>query len=213
MKTQSQGRAAVWMWCELCGGGSLSHQCCKTLVSRPYDPDKCLSLTSQALRSYWQSRCARKHNLSWSRTNSRICHCDQSELHCFPLSWQCFCMRLQCLLPSHSIPPPSSCSLSGSLCPAPGHRGMVVHESLVCPEQLNCPLFFRKILQVPQILCFFSHFCVFEPFPTMTVLFWDPSFHTEDNWRTHTIITEGSNTHCCSRRKNDPLREFIKLEN
>ncbi len=31
----------------------------------------------------------------------------------------------------------------------------------------------------------FQHFCVFEPFPTMTVWFWDPSFHTEDNWGTH----------------------------
>ncbi len=28
-------------------------------------------------------------------------------------------------------------------------------------------------------------FCVFEPFPTMTVRFLDPSFHTEDNWGTH----------------------------
>ncbi len=31
----------------------------------------------------------------------------------------------------------------------------------------------------------FQHFCVFEPFPTMTVWFLDPSFHTEDNWGTH----------------------------
>ncbi len=31
----------------------------------------------------------------------------------------------------------------------------------------------------------FQHFCVFEPFPTMTVWFWDPSFHTKDNWGTH----------------------------
>lgn len=108
------------MWSELCEGGSLIHQCCKKLVSRPYDLDKHLSLTSQALRSYWQSCCIGKRNLSCSRTNSRICHCDQSELHCFPLSWQCFCMRRQCLLPSHSIPPPSSCSLSGPQCPAPG---------------------------------------------------------------------------------------------
>ncbi len=29
---------------------------------------------------------------------------------------------------------------------------IVVHESLVCPEQLNCLLFFRKILQLPQFL-------------------------------------------------------------
>ncbi len=30
----------------------------------------------------------------------------------------------------------------------------------------------------------FQHFCVFEPFQTMTVWFWDPSFHTELNWET-----------------------------
>ncbi len=30
-----------------------------------------------------------------------------------------------------------------------------------------------------------QHFCVFEPFPTMTVWFWDASFHTEDDWGTH----------------------------
>ncbi len=41
---------------------------------------------------------------------------------------------------------------------------IVVHESLVCPEQLNCLLFFRKILQVPQILRFSSIFVYLNPF-------------------------------------------------
>ncbi len=49
---------------------------------------------------------------------------------------------------------------------------IVVHESLVCPEQLNCLLFFRKVLQVLHILWFFSIFCAFEPFPTMTFQPW-----------------------------------------
>ncbi len=49
---------------------------------------------------------------------------------------------------------------------------IVVHESLVCLEQLNCLLFFRKILQVLHILWFFSIFCAFEPFPTMTFQQW-----------------------------------------
>jgi len=40
---------------------------------------------------------------------------------------------------------------------------IVVHESLVCPEQLNCLLFFRKILHLPQFLGVSSIFCVFEP--------------------------------------------------
>ncbi len=61
---------------------------------------------------------------------------------------------------------------------------MFIHESLVCPEQLNCLLFFRKILHVLHILRFSSIFCIFEPFLAMSVWFWDPSFHTEGNWGT-----------------------------
>ncbi len=41
---------------------------------------------------------------------------------------------------------------------------IVVHESLVCPEQLNCLLFFRKILQLPQIIWFSSIFVYLNPF-------------------------------------------------
>ncbi len=37
---------------------------------------------------------------------------------------------------------------------------IVVHESLVCPEQLNVLLSFGKILQLPQIL-WFSSICVY----------------------------------------------------
>jgi len=55
-----------------------------------------------------------------------------------------------------------------------------VYEFLVCPEQLNSPTFFRKILQVPQILRFSSIFCIFEPFTALTVWFWDPSFHSHE---------------------------------
>ncbi len=36
----------------------------------------------------------------------------------------------------------------------------------------------------------FQHFCEFEPFTTMTVWFWDPSFHTEDNWGTHVQLLQ-----------------------
>ncbi len=35
---------------------------------------------------------------------------------------------------------------------------IVVHESLVCPEQLNCLLSIRKILQVPQIFVYLNPF-------------------------------------------------------
>jgi len=79
----------------------------------------------------------------------------------------------------------------------------VVHESLVCSEQLNWALFFRKILQVPKIHQFSSIFCIFEPFTTVTEWFWDPSFHMEDNWGTN---KKGSNIHWCSRRKHEALR-------
>ncbi len=58
---------------------------------------------------------------------------------------------------------------------------IVVNESLVCPEHLNCLLFFIEILQVQQIVWFSSIFSIFEPF-TMTVWFWDTSFHTKDKW-------------------------------
>ncbi len=53
---------------------------------------------------------------------------------------------------------------------------MVVHESLVCSEQLNWALFFRKILHLLQILQFSSIFCIFEYFPAVIVWFWDASF-------------------------------------
>ncbi len=41
---------------------------------------------------------------------------------------------------------------------------IVVHESLVCPGQLNCLLFFRKILELPQIIWFSSIFVYLNPF-------------------------------------------------
>ncbi len=59
---------------------------------------------------------------------------------------------------------------------------------LVCSEQLNWSLFFRKILHVLQILQFYSIFWVFEPFPAVTEWFLDPSFHPEDNWETQTQL-------------------------
>ncbi len=40
---------------------------------------------------------------------------------------------------------------------------IVVHESLVCPEQLNFLLFFGKIFQLPQIISFFSIFVYLNP--------------------------------------------------
>ncbi len=61
----------------------------------------------------------------------------------------------------------------------------------------------KKILQVPQIIWFSSIFVYLYPFKQW-LWFWDPSFHTEDNWGT--TITEGSKAHWCSRRKTHALR-------
>ncbi len=41
---------------------------------------------------------------------------------------------------------------------------IVVHESLVCPEQLKCMLLFGKILQLLRILWFSSIFVFLNPF-------------------------------------------------
>ncbi len=50
------------------------------------------------------------------------------------------------------------------LCWKLSHTSFMKFMSLVCPEQLNCLLFFRKILQVPQILWFSSIFVYLNPF-------------------------------------------------
>ncbi len=50
---------------------------------------------------------------------------------------------------------------------------------------VKLPAVLWKNPSVPTNYLVFQHFCAFEPFPTMTLWFWDPSFHTEDNWRTH----------------------------
>ncbi len=41
---------------------------------------------------------------------------------------------------------------------------IVVYESLVCPEQLNSLVFFRKILQVSQMIWFPSIIVYWNPF-------------------------------------------------
>ncbi len=78
---------------------------------------------------------------------------------------------------------------------------IVVHESLVCPEQLNCSLFFRKILQVPQIIHFFHHFwCIWTLFNNDCMILRTIFSQLRDSYGT---ITEGSNAHWCFRRKHD----------
>ncbi len=81
---------------------------------------------------------------------------------------------------------------------------IVVHESLLYPEQLNCLLFFRKILQLTLTLWFSSIFVYLNPFQQW-LYDWDASFHTEDDWGTHiqllqkiqtlTDAPEGETTH------------------
>jgi len=91
---------------------------------------------------------------------------------------------------------------------------MVVHESLVCPEQLNWALFFRKFLQLLQIHQFSSIFCIFEPFPAVTMIFRSILSHWGQLRDSNSTIKKGSNIHWCSRRKHDALRaEGWKLLN
>ncbi len=53
----------------------------------------------------------------------------------------------------------------------------------------------------------FSIFCIFEPFTAVTVWFWDPSFHTEDNRGTQTQILKKVQTFTwCSWRNHDGIR-------
>ncbi len=83
---------------------------------------------------------------------------------------------------------------------------MVVHESLVCSEQLNWALFFRQI----------STFCRFCSFPAFLHI-WTLSSsdcmilrsifsHWGQLMDSNTTIKKGSNIHWCSRRTHDALR-------
>ncbi len=81
---------------------------------------------------------------------------------------------------------------------------IVVHESLVCPEQLNCLLFFRKILQLPQILWFSSIIWTLSNNDCMIVR--SIVSHWGQLRDSYAAITEGSNALWCSRRKIHALR-------
>ncbi len=81
-------------------------------------------------------------------------------------------------------------------------------ESLVCPEQLNCLLFFRKILQVPHNLWFSSLFVYIDAFPKTTIWFLRSIFSQWGQLRdSYGTFTEGSKAHWCSRKKNHALSE------
>ncbi len=78
---------------------------------------------------------------------------------------------------------------------------IVVHEFLVGPEQFNCLLFFRKILQLLHVLWFSSIFCVFEHFPTAILR---SNFSLWGQLRdSYTAITKGGNIYRYSRRQHN----------
>ncbi len=83
---------------------------------------------------------------------------------------------------------------------------IVVHEALVCPEQLNCVLFFRKTLQLTLIIWFSSIFVYLDPFQLWLYDFEIHIFTPRDSYAT---ITEDSNTHWCSGRQNHALRAGV----
>jgi len=65
----------------------------------------------------------------------------------------------------------------------------------------------------PKQFQFSSIFCIFEPFPAVTVWFWDPSFHTEDNLETQArLLKKGSKIHWCSRNKTRCIKGMKTFE-
>ncbi len=83
---------------------------------------------------------------------------------------------------------------------------LVVHESLVCSEQLNWALFFR---QIPT----FCRFCSFPAFLHIWTLSSSDCMilrsifsHWGQLMDSNTTIKKGSNIHWCSRRTHDALR-------
>ncbi len=73
---------------------------------------------------------------------------------------------------------------------------------LLFPEQFN-----RKILQLLHLLWFSSIFCIFDPFPKVTVWFWDPYFSHRGQLRdSYKTITKSENIYWCSRRQHSALR-------
>ncbi len=87
---------------------------------------------------------------------------------------------------------------------------MVVHDSLVCSEQLNWTLFFRKILHVLRSTQLSSIFTYLNPFQQWLCDFEIHLFTLKIIERIkllrNSTIKKGSNIHWCSRRKHDALR-------
>ncbi len=83
--------------------------------------------------------------------------------------------------------------------------GIVVHESLVGSEQFNCLLFFRKVLQLLHINWFSNIFCIFEPFPKVTMILRSIFSHWGQLRDSYTAITKGVNIYWCSRRQHNAL--------
>ncbi len=78
----------------------------------------------------------------------------------------------------------------------------VVHESLVCPEQLNVLLLFGKILQLPKFFGFPKCLCIWTLSDNDCMILRSIFSHRGQQRDTFATITEVSNTHWCSRRKN-----------
>ncbi len=82
---------------------------------------------------------------------------------------------------------------------------IVVHESLVCPEQLNCLLFSRKILRSQKLFGCPAFLCIWTLSNIDCMILRFVFSHRGQVRDSFTTITEDSNTHWCSRRKNHAL--------
>ncbi len=79
-------------------------------------------------------------------------------------------------------------NLNTVLCPGWSMTVFMCCDSCSWAVQLSTVL--QKNPPAPAHSLFSSIFCICELFPTVTVWFWDPSFHTEGNWGTDTTITK-----------------------
>ncbi len=83
---------------------------------------------------------------------------------------------------------------------------MVVHESLVCSEQLNWALFFRKIIHDLYILQFQHLLHIWTLYSSDCMILRSIFSHWGQSRGLKHNIKKGSNIHWCSWRNHDALR-------
>ncbi len=83
---------------------------------------------------------------------------------------------------------------------------IVVHESLVCPDQLNCCGSSEKSFRSHKFFAFPAFLCIWTLSNNDCMILRSIFSHWGQPRDSYATITEGSNAHWCSRRKNHALR-------